>query len=181
MIWSILLYLVLVIFGILILLIAWILIMPFYLQVDTENGRYRTGLRGLLKVIFLPEEAAFELQWPLYHHKIHPRFGDEPKPKKKKAQKLQKKSSKFPLSFKQSLKLARELIQTFKVRRFNMNLDTGDYTTNAQLVPVMWLLSGETAHFSTNYVGISSLDLLLENRLIRIVGPVLKYLVFKRK
>ena len=112
MIWSILLYLILVIFGILILLIALILIMPFYLQVDTENGRYRTGLRGLLKVIFLPDEAAFELQWPLYHHKIHPRFGDEPKPKKKKKKKVdkaRKKSSKFPLSFKQSLKLARSI------------------------------------------------------------------------
>ena len=181
MIWSILLYSVVIILGILLLLIVLILIIPFYLQVDTENGQYRTGLRGLLKVIFLPDEAAFELQWPLYRHKIHPRFGDEPKPKKKKTEKPQKKSSKFPLSFKQSLKLARELIQTFKVRRFKVNLDTGDYTTNAQLVPVMWLLSGETAHFSTNYVGISSLDLMVENRLIRMVGPVLKYIVFKRK
>ncbi|WP_372794506.1 hypothetical protein [Lutibacter sp.] len=62
-----------------------------------------------------------------------------------------------------------QILKSFKIKRFNLEIDTGDYTLNAKLYPVFVFLNYNLGHFKVNFEDRNQLVLHLQNRPINII------------
>lgn len=66
-----------------------------------------------------------------------------------------------------------DLLRTFRVKKLKVRLDTGDYPTNAVLIPVfVWANANPPGDFSINFNGEIGTECLIQNRISRML-PVL--------
>lgn len=156
----------------LLLLLGILLWLPIELEIDTNRSIYRARWRGLLGFRGVPTESGwqwffqflfFEKKWKLQEKK--------PKPPKKKKR---KKKKGLPISPKQMFALAKKLIQTFKVIRFRINWDTGDFVKNAYLYPLFHVLSRGRRQLHINFTGNQELCIHLQTRLVLLAGAFLQ-------
>lgn len=167
--------------GLIIATFIWLLLAPVTLVINTLESRYYLGFQGLARVNWQPEDWSFQIKLPLYSFRVDPWKSSPgkkqmPSRKSKKGNKSRRKPS---LGFKKGILLARDIWSSFEVRVFKLEVDTGDYTMNAKLVPLMLFLSRGQNQLTTNYQGVCSLHLEIENRLIRVVKPLVRHLIFK--
>lgn len=92
-----------------------------------------------------------------------------------------KKNKKQWLNFNKVLNLIRigkdtlsKLISSFRLDKAELNLDTGDYPLNAQLVPLFYAASNNRRILTVNFIGENSLYLKISNNLGSILGIVLQ-------
>ncbi|MBC8489315.1 MAG: hypothetical protein H8D45_25105 [Bacteroidetes bacterium] len=72
-------------------------------------------------------------------------------------------------------------MKSFKLRRFNLNIDTDDVILNAFLIPVFTFVNRKNIWLNINYNGELSLILLVENRVINILLVMIRtFLKFKK-
>lgn len=74
--------------------------------------------------------------------------------------------------------LMRPMLRAFHIRRFNLDIDTGDVVTNAQLIPLFLLVSRPPLHVVTNFEGKVLVDIDIS---LHIYKAVLAFLRFKLK
>ena len=82
--------------------------------------------------------------------------------------KTKRKQKKFS---RKHLDMGLRVIKSFKVRRFHMDIDTDDYTTNALLYPALTLAP---ADINVNFNGVNELDLEVENRAFNILKALIR-------
>ena len=63
------------------------------------------------------------------------------------------------------------VIRSFKVRRFHLDIDTDNYTTNALLYPALTIAK---ADINVNFNGVNELDLEIENRAFNILKALIR-------
>ena len=68
---------------------------------------------------------------------------------------------------------ALRILKSFQVKRFLLDIDTGDYMTNAKLVPVFVLLDEFLASFHINFQNRNILVMDLRNRPYRILKQII--------
>ena len=73
----------------------------------------------------------------------------------------------------------KRIIKTFKVKQFWLNLDSGDFCWNAQVLPLMMALSNQKRQLQINYEGNQQILLVVEHRLIHLVKPIWWYVMNK--
>lgn len=152
----------LILLGLLILLVVCSLWIPIELCMDTVSQQYFVRLRGLVKASI--EENDKELiQITLhvffrkfYFYPLQKMFSE--RPKKEPESRSGKKRRQI------GFKKIKELMKTFKVKQLLVDIDTGDYVTNAKLYPVFALLNRSTGSFTINFEGRNQMLLFLENR-----------------
>jgi len=66
------------------------------------------------------------------------------------------------------------VLKSFNVKEFNLELDTGSYTWNALLYPSFYFLRGPHRLLRVNYEGRNRLKVTMENRLIYILYSLIK-------
>lgn len=169
----------LIVFTILLAILAWLLIAPLQLQIDTTANHYRVQWKtiGYGQLIIRPAELAVRLkvlfwqkEWPLFPPT--PKTKEEPKPEQhhpenQQSQKAKKRS--WPkLNF-------RALLRTFEVKRLRLHLDTDDFIVNSYLFPIFYLLRREDRDLQINYKGEALLQLVVENRLYRLVLAFMRF------
>ena len=160
---------------ILILLIVSIVIYLLFarlsLFIDTSTNRYFVELQGICRINAESDETE------ILKLRLHIFFLDfnfyplRPDKKKKIKPKKKKKKSRFSLT----LKKAYRLIKTFKIKRFYLDVDTGDCITNAKLYPVFSLLNYRKGHFNINFNGRNKLVLHIQNRPINIIKSFINF------
>jgi ribosomal protein S8E len=103
--------------------------------------------------------------------------GTKQKEKKESKKEKSKKDKKKWLTFekvKMILKLGRDtlskLISSFRLDRFELNLDTGDYPLNAQLVPIFYHISNDRRILTVNFIGDNTMYLKISNKIGNILG-----------
>ena len=170
------------ILGVALLLLVLLLWVPFSLYVNTENSEYYASLKGIAKLS--PHYANNHLQLavttPAYSFKISlDSLSKEKRERPRRKNKKRKTRARRKLKFSQMVKLAKRLARSLTVKRFYINLDTDNYTLNAQLIPLFSLLNGKAIRFNTNYSGINSCEILVITRPARIVWPMIQCFVFK--
>ena len=62
-----------------------------------------------------------------------------------------------------------QLVRSFEVKRFSLDIDTGHCITNARLYPVFAFLDFWVGNYRVNFMGRNSIDLHLQNRPYRII------------
>lgn len=161
-----------VVFILFLLLVLYILFVPIDLIIDTSTDQYYVQLKGLAKIqLEGDKEEVLRIKlitffmkfyyYPLRNHSTS---------KKKKQREVVKKKRKG-LSLKKGLRLLR----SFKVKRLLVELDTGNFITNAKLYPVFAILNHHVGAFHINFEGRNRMALHIRNRPISIIKSFINF------
>lgn len=80
-----------------------------------------------------------------------------------------KKKRKKSYSFSKVRRKAKRILQSFRLEKFYLNIDTDNYYYNAQLYPLLFFAKGKKYQMTINYRGENELFLIIKNRLIRLL------------
>ena len=167
-----------VILSLLTLLLLWLLLMPVILFIDTSSGQYFLQLKGLAKASVEGHEEemvrirfnVLGFKWYFYPIKAVIKKRDRKKNKEIKRRSEKQAEAKRRRSFKRDdLHLMLNLVRSFKVHRFFVNIDTGDVVWNAKLYPLCALFRFLGGNLHVNFQGRNQLALHIENRPINII------------
>ncbi|MGI9546853.1 MAG: hypothetical protein ACR2MM_06440 [Flavobacteriaceae bacterium] len=151
-------------------LLVYLLYLPIDIVISTSGNQYyaRIGVLGRARVeaddnyILRIQLKTMFLRF--YYYPLKKRV------KKKKARKAVAKRYKFKWAH---LNIAIRVIKSFDVKRFVLDMDTGNCITNAKLFPLFAFLnysSGDTpVNYSINFSDNNRLDMHIQNRPIRII------------
>lgn len=154
----------------LILIFAYLLFAPFFLEVDSGSGLYLVRFHRLFSArLSFKENSVFadlRIAWW-----------------KKQIDLLETKSSEKQTEVKKDKKEARRIsfrkmlgiIRSFRIKKLFVDWDTGDIPLNGLLFPFFLLLSAKSGkHININFKGENKLILKLENNLARIIWAFIK-------
>ncbi|NND63240.1 MAG: hypothetical protein HKN48_08605 [Flavobacteriaceae bacterium] len=162
-----------IILLIVVAILAFLLFTPIVLFVDTTSNEYFIQAKGIFKATAEPDENEFlkiRCQLFFYSFYIYPLRKRKKNTGKKSAAKKKKKNK-----FRFNARKIGEVVRSFKLKRLELQLDTGDYVLNAKLVPVFVFLNYKLGSFAINFNGKSHFALELENRPIRIIKSFIHY------
>ncbi len=192
----------LIISVIVLLFIAWILFVPFRLYIDTTINQYYFEWLGLIKVNFIPDEVEIffiKIKVPFYHFDIYPirkliveEIEKEEKkteknklnheePGKKKKRRIRRINKKEVRKLKLFSKLGWRVFKSLRLKKFDVDIDTGDVIHNAWLIPVFVQFNGRNVNFRVNYQGVVSIVLIIENSIFRFLVILMKFLYLNRR
>lgn len=124
-VWAILIFLV--------LLILWLLIARFTVEVDTRVPYMNFQWAGFIKgIIVYRDKWVAELQILFFHTTLPIPF----KRKKKQKKPKEKKRGKGSMTLSKALHKGKRVLRSFTVEKWELAVDTGDHTLNAKLYPV---------------------------------------------
>lgn len=154
-------------FLLIILLIIYVLLVPIDLLINTNTNQYYIQIKGLAKASLEKDNVEIlriKLRMFFMNFYFHP-LKYIGLTEKKKIVKKNKVKRKRKIGLKKSL----QILKSFKVKRFDLEMDTGDYTLNAKLYPVFAFLNYNVGHFKVNFEDRNQLVLHLQNRPIDII------------
>jgi hypothetical protein len=102
------------------------------------------------------------------HFNFYPLAPDK---KKKIKSEKKKKKSRFPFTFQQGWRL----LKSFQIKRFYLDVDTGDCITNAKLYPIFSMVNYQGGNFNINFKGRNKLVLDIQNRPIYIIKSFINF------
>lgn len=146
------------------LLIFWILLVPVIILVHTRTGRYSLTLPGLFTAKVVTGEDLFLFKgWILFvPYRFNPFMQRKKKRRKKKDPAKKRRKFRMPSG---GLSLAGDALRCVRIRKLELDIDTGDFPLNAWLVPVFSLAEGSNRHLRVNFNGDTSLLLDIRIRL----------------
>lgn len=151
------------------LLFVYLLFIPIIMVIDTRNHKYYVKLKGLAKATIIADEKELlkiKLRVLFFNFNFYPLKKKPISKSLKKQSKLPKKKSKKPINFETGIRV----IKSFKIKQFNLNIDTGDCITNAKLYPLFALINFyKGTHFSINFESRNSVLLSVEIRPFRVI------------
>lgn len=160
MMWWMLLLTLLILFAI------YLLFAPLVLFMDTKDNTYFVELKGLAKASFEPDRLEFlkiRLRIAFMNFDFYPlRKSDNTKKKKIEEKKPARKGKISP-------KKVLALLKSFKLKKFYLNMDTGDFVLNAKLYPIFNFLDYHLGRFTINFQGKNRIVLMASNRPINII------------
>lgn len=158
-----------IVFTIVLIVILYILYTPIILNINTLSKEYYLQFSGLFKANWeLHELELFRIRLRVFYFNFffYP-LRDWKLKKPKKSKWVPSRSSKY------GLREYYQLARTFQVKRFSLDMDTGDYTLNAKLFPVFLFLNNRVGDVHINYKGRNQLVLRVENRPITIIKKLI--------
>ncbi len=174
-----------IVFGLLALIfflfLSLLLWTPISLHINTANSQYFCKFGRMFWIIpsYDNEDLLIKIKIPFYTFCINPFLSsNRPKNKSKRRLRKRKKRSKNRITL-VDIKTLRDLILTFSMKHFFVNVDTGDFVVNAKLTPILLMMSQGPAHLQTNFHGDTHVRIEIENRLIRFIPPVFRYVITK--
>lgn len=152
-----------------ILVMTVILLLPMELYVDTDKNQYYFTLRGLAKIWLESDPTEvfkIGLKMFFYTHYFYPL-------RKKRKTKQPKKQNERRKRW--SIGQTMALLQTFRLKRFWLDIDIGDCIMNAKLYPLFSLASfcGLPCHI--NFNDTNRLILHIQNRPIDLLKGFINY------
>jgi hypothetical protein len=152
---------------VLIMLIVFLLLNPFELHVNTWTGVVYLRWRGIVSARLAGEVEDPALRLWVMGWRKEIRFlemggGSE---EKEKSRKKDRKKAKRKRAGWFTWSLALRLLRTFRVKTFDLLLDTDDYVMNAFLFPVFSRFSGRSRQLKINFSGRNELVLIVTNRI----------------
>lgn len=145
--------------SLIILFLFWLLLMPVILYTDTTRNRYVVTLPGVIRIRLIPSETLFYIRaWIFF---VPFRF--DPFRAKKRKNRTKEKKKRKRRSFKVSG--LSPVLGAIRIRKLEGDLDTGDFSLNAWLIPAFSLANGGNIDMQVNFTGKVSLVLDLRTRI----------------
>ena len=162
-----------VITSLFISLLAWALLGPVIINLETETGRYQLALPGIFKAAVVSSEELFHIRGGIYFipDRFNPFSGGMGKRKKKTGKPKQKKGLGFRSG---NMQMIPDLVRSFRIRKLYLDIDSEDFMLNAWLVPAFSFINSENIQMRVNFHGTSSLVLDLRTRLGLLLWTVIR-------
>ena len=162
------------IFGILLLIITFILVSQFSLIVDTSTQVYNIKWKGIAQANFIFVDQEPVIRFRVLGFKMNLNlFNIQKKTKKKTMDVTKKKESKTKKSRRITFSKMKRLLNSFTIMSFYIDLDTGDYIMNSYVFPIFYFLRSRNMPLNVNYSGHNEMRLIVENRLYKIIKAYL--------
>ena len=162
-----------VILILVLLLIIYLLWMPVEIGIDTYTNKYYLQLKGLAEASVEGHEAEIlRIKFKVFFFKFY--FYPLKRKAKDKTRQIESGKKKKIWKRYKMRKMVR-VVRSFKVKKFLLDLDTGDYTLNAKLYPVFTGLNFTRGNFAINFEGRNRLALLIRNRPINIIKSFINF------
>jgi hypothetical protein len=151
------------------LALVWLLFLPIEIYINTKSNEYYGELKGLAKASIETDEfelIRIKVKIPFkefYYFPLKTWWTSKGKGKEKKAKKKSNIAKRF------TPKTMLRLIRSFKIKTWNIDLDTGDCITNAKLYPLFSLMDYRFGGFRINFEGRNHVLLQLRNRPIYVL------------
>jgi len=163
------------VFLTLVFLLGLVLWLPVEVEVDTNTDVYRICWKGIFGLRAEPGEDRWRLFFQIFFVEKEWRPGATKKPvKKPEPSKPARKKQKQPLSPRRAWQLFKNMLHVVELRHCRISWDTDDYTRNAVLFPLFFLLSKGKRRLAINFNGRQELQFLLQTRPYRLAGAVLR-------
>ncbi len=151
--------------------ICFLLLTPLVVEVDSVRRKYGIYYRGIAAIDLRWDEGLYLQLWVLGWRKTIDPFGmRDQKPHEKKPQKPKRKR----VAFSRIRRKLGHVLRSFTVKRFYVNVDTGDYPLNGLLYPLAGALSNERRTFHINFNGDVVVRIRIENRLGKILYAIIR-------
>ncbi len=157
------------------IIILYLLLAPFYIEVNSITSLYRIRFHRLASISLKPvnDSVTLELTILFWKKQLNRSQNNEPGIQRAKDEKV-KKPGKRSLGM-QTLK---NLLMSFKVNTFDVLLDTGDVVLNGKLYPLFYLLGFFMRKpVQINFTGQSHIILEIENNLARLSRAYIRSLI----
>lgn len=156
--------------GSLVFLLILILIARIRIIIDTVNKKYLFRFGRIFSVYLRNIEGRYSIQLKALFISF--------KLKRKSGKALSEKKSNYNWIFsKRGLKHKLNFItacwKAIKIRRFHVDLDTGDYPLNAQLIALVQPINRENTQFRINFENKNQLHCVAETSIIKILWNIL--------
>lgn len=169
------------ILGAIIFIIAaiavWIIFVPVILTIDSSEGKYEISQRASFRLVFNTSDTPHMSLHLLGLRKL--RIGiavGSAKPHPVQRERRQRQNTKSIGAWRG---LISDVIQSFTIDKVKMNIDTGDYVLNAQLVPVALLCCRGPVMIRTNFVGLNNVYARIELRVYLLIRAFLLFTLKK--
>ena len=158
------------------ILLAWILLSPVVIEIDTRVLRAQIRWFGIGHAkLWYDDEWQFSFRVLFFGKTV--RLADrKAKPSKKKITAGKKKPKNRKTGSARVFKRMVKVLRTFRVEEWKLAIDTGDYTRNAQLYPLNFIPFNRK-HLYINFNNRNYLVLKISNRPGRIVLAFLNNLI----
>jgi hypothetical protein len=170
MVWLILIF-------ILCIILSFLFFAPIQLKINSNTGQYLLNWGWILQGRLIPdieEITKSKIQFNIFF------FPFDFYPLKKKRNKQmgkdekkdipgKQKKDKKRIPFKHPIRRMWNLLRSFQVKVFDVNIDTDDYVANAYLFPAFQLLSRGKRHLQVNFEGKVEMQIWIQNNGIRVL------------
>lgn len=161
-----LLAIIVIVLGI---LVVCLLLMPIILFIDTEKNEYYIQAKGLAKANIEPhQEEIIQVKLNVLFMKFY-FFPLDEYYKRKRTKKLKPKKTKSKSKKRLNVNKGLQFLKSFRVKHFELDLDTGDVVRNAKLYPAFAFLNYYRGGFNINFEGRNKLAVKIQNRPIDII------------
>jgi hypothetical protein len=178
----------LIVLGLLLFLFTWLIIAPIGLVINTEKEKYTVYVRGLLSVRMQLQASSIILHFRIFFiplkfdllkmavNKSQKKSKKKRKPKKRRKKIKNKKSLDMWFIY----SIAKKILNSFKLKSFRINIDTGNNPLNAQLYPIAAYFSNEKAKILVNFNEENKADIHISNQIIKIAYIFIKYIIIHK-
>jgi hypothetical protein len=154
----------------LVLVLAYLLWAPFFIEIDSEAGIYRVRFHRLAVARVWIKEDSIWLQWKIaaWGKTIDLLDPGEVKPPVKHAKRRKRRTEKRKRAI--PWRKIKAVFQSFRVKKFEFDIDTGDIPANGILYPVVWGLSRWSGRkLSVNFEDRNEMVLMVKNNFARVI------------
>ncbi|WP_422858504.1 hypothetical protein ACOKFD_14150 [Flagellimonas sp. S174] len=164
----------LILLSLLILVLIGFLFLPMELTINTFNNQYQITFKGLAKMwLEADKDSILKIGLKVFFFTRYFSPFDKRKKQVQKTRKGVKKKENKKKGW--SLGQIIALLRTFRLKRFRLDIDTGDYITNAKLYPVFALINFYGLPCQINFRDTNGLILQIQNRPIHLLKSFINY------
>ena len=156
----------------LLLLLTWLLIAPLELIVNSDENRYLLRYKGFAEASIRSDDQELficrlkALGWRRDYYPLRMLSkSKEPDSAEDEQAKKKGKSSRWKPSWQQIKALFREI----EIKELRIDLDTGNWATNAQLYPVFWWMNRTVGEWQVNFEHRNAISVYLRTRPYRLI------------
>jgi len=158
------------------LVLIYFLFKEIFLQINTKSNTYKIVLNKHIELsaLWLSQELVIEFQFLSFKKLFYP-FRKNVTLENLQHKKVKKVQSKTKALTKASLRLFFEMMQTFRLQKLKINVDTDDFILNAYLYPIFSFMSKNNQQLSINFEGNIEFEVDISNNIYRVLKTFLLY------
>ena len=155
---------------------VWVVFVPVYIEVNTDNNLYQISQAGTVRISFHPAGHPLVTMYML-GFKVN--TNQKRSSESVKAVRKQRKRP-FKRSLNSVMYLLKGIARGFHCKRFICSLDLDDVIWNAQLVPVFHFINSGPVQLSINFRKRYYLDMLIQVRINQLVWTFIRFFLTKK-
>jgi hypothetical protein len=159
------------------LLIAGFVFLPVSIVADSNRQRYYISIPVYLKGVISKANEEWKFRIRIFMIPFTMRNLKRKKNIKQQTEESGKSKRKMP-KMEKVTKVLVQLYRSFRIKKLEANIDTGDFPLNAQLIPVVSRLNNKNIDIGINFHDTNTVYLRAETYLYKLIWIMIRYIIF---